>query len=102
MKKIKIILITLVLVGLLLLLGYFLIPEQILEKSFECESQGGIWVKEQIGGYIDLNVNIDNQCNKWGGNCGPRIISSFIIGKCSNGEDCWLSDIWEPTCLLPK
>ena len=76
--------------------------EQIPEEHSECESRGGVWVEEQIGGYVDLNVSTDAQCSEWGGGCGPRIISSFIIGECSDGEDCWLPDVWEPTCLVPK
>jgi len=67
----------------------------------DCEKNGGIWVESMIGGFLDLNVSTDAQCFSWGGSCGPeRVISSFTIGTCSDNNDCWLVDIWEPTCLV--
>ena len=72
------------------------------DEQNDCEKKGGVWVEEQIGGYLDLNVNTDSQCASWEGTCGERVISSFIIGKCSDGGDCWLEDIWEPSCLVQK
>lgn len=69
----------------------------------KCEADGGVWIEKQIGGFLDLDVTTHADCITWEGTCGePRIISSFTIGTCSNGEDCWRPDIWEPTCLIPE
>jgi len=67
-----------------------------------CLINGGKWVEKQIGGFLDLNVNSNEECKSWGGNCGARIISSFDIGKCDDNSACWMVDIWKPTCILQK
>jgi len=67
-----------------------------------CLVNGGRWVEKQIGGFLDLKVNSDEECRDWGGNCGEKILSSFNIGKCDDGSDCWLPDIWSPKCLIKK
>lgn len=71
------------------------------DKEEQCESVGGVWVERQIGGTLNLGVTTASQCTAvYGGSCGgPRIISSFTIGRCDDGSECWLPDIFVPTCL---
>jgi hypothetical protein len=70
----------------------------------ECLSMGGKWVEiSEIKNYnIDLNIKNTEDCIRYGGSCSSeRVISSTTIGICDNENDCWHTDFYEDTCLLP-